>query len=218
MLIDSGGGDIDAAAKIIKVIRSHCKKYSAIVPYYAKSAATLLALGADEMIMCESGELGNLDPLVRDPITGLFVPASSIGEAIDFIQRIEDPIVKLSMTDKMPPLLVGAYNVARKVSKQYLEEIFEKYENKDELIKIFTERYISHGYPLTREYCKNLKLSVIFPDDELQDKVLTLYESYIDTLSEFEEKEENIEKKGEHLIIQTRDEKYVVINDEEINF
>ena len=217
MLIDSGGGDIDAASKIVKIIRSRCKKYITMVPYYAKSAATLLALGADEIIMCESGELGNLDPLVRDPVTGLFVPASSIGEAIDFIQNIKDPLIKLSMTDKMPPLLIGAYNVARKVSKQYLEEIFEKYENKNELIKIFTEKYISHGYPLTREYCKNLGLPITFPDNALQDKILALYESYIDILAEFEEKEENAEKRGEHLIIQTRDKKYVVVNNEEVN-
>lgn len=217
MLIDSGGGDIDAASKIAKIIRSRCKKYTAIIPCFAKSAATLLALAADEIIMCESGELGVTDPMVRDPVTGLFVPASSIREAIDFIQGIDDDIIKLSMADKMPPLLIGAYNGARKISKQYLEEIFEKYQNKDELIKTFTEKYISHGYPLTREHCMKLNLPIICPDDALEDKISTLYESYFDMLIEFEEKEEDPKKKGEHLIIQTKDARYVEINNEKID-
>jgi len=217
MIIDSGGGDIDAASKIVKLVRSCCKKYTALVPYYAKSAATLLALGADEIIMCRSGELGVTDQIVRDPVTGLYVPASSIREAINFIQGIEDPLIKLSMAEKMPPLLIGAYNGARKVSKQYLEEIFKEYKNRDELIEVFTERYISHGYPLTREYCKDLGLPVIYPDDDLEDKVYTLYECYIDLLDELEDKEEDQKKKGEHLIIQTKDTEYVVVNDEEVN-
>ena len=216
LLVDSYGGDIDAAAKIVKLIRSYCQEYFTIIPFYAKSAATLLAISSDKIIMCKSGELGTTDPLVRDPITRLFVPASSIREAINFIQEIKDPIIKLSMADKMPPLLIGAYNVARKVSKQYLEEVFKHYQNKEEMVNIFTEKFLSHGYPLDGKYCKELGLPIEFPDKDLEDKIYELYEMYIDLLMEFEEKEKDSRKRGEHLIIQTEADSYIVINDQEI--
>lgn len=216
ILIDSFGGDIDTASKITKILNQYSKGYIAIVPFYAKSAATLLALSSEKIIMCKAGELGVTDPMVRDPVTRIWVPASSIREAIRFIEEIKDPLIKLAMADKLPPLLIGAYNVARKVSKQYLEEIFKNYGNKDELIEAFTEKYLSHGYPINGATCKELKLPVELPDPDLEDKIYTLLEYYLDLLSEFEKRETDEKKRGEHLIIQTKDASYIIINDEEI--
>ena len=216
LLVESFGGDIDTASKITKILNQHYDKYIAIVPFYAKSAATLLALGSEKIIMCKAGELGVTDPMIRDPITRIWIPASSIREAINFIQEINDPLIKLSMADKLPPLLIGAYNLARKVSKQYLEEIFEGCENKDELIEVFTERYLSHGYPINGITCMKLKIPIESPDPELEDKIYTLLECYFDLLFEFERKEGDERKRGEHLIIQTKDTCYIIINDEEV--
>lgn len=216
LLIDSGGGDIDAAAKIVKMLKTYCKKYAVIIPFFAKSAATLLAVSADEIIMCRSGELGPVDPQVRDPITKLFVPASSIKEAIDFIEETKDPFVKLSMAEKMPPLLMGAYKGAQKISRQYIEEVFEKLgDKKDDAVHAFTDRYISHGYPINGKICKGLNLPLTSPDEKIEDKIYELYEIYIDILSDCEKKEKDKEKSGEHLVIQTKEGKCIIINGEE---
>ena len=66
-LLHSGGGDIDAADKLIAMARDKVKNgvLRVIVPHYAKSAATLMALGADEIVMSDSSELGPIDPQVR---------------------------------------------------------------------------------------------------------------------------------------------------------
>jgi hypothetical protein len=45
LVIDSGGGDANAAYQISTLLRRHCGGFTAIIPRYAKSAATLLALG-----------------------------------------------------------------------------------------------------------------------------------------------------------------------------
>jgi len=157
VLIDSGGGDIDAAAKIVKMLRNHCGEYVAIVPFWAKSAATLLAVASDEIIMCRSAELGPVDPQVRDPQTGIWVPASAIKEAIDFIEQASDPNVKIPMADKIPPFLMGAYRIAQHVSREYIEEALEKLGDKKEAaVSTFTDRYASHGYPIDRNQCKDL--------------------------------------------------------------
>lgn len=62
ILIYSGGGDPHAAYKIIKhILKRTINKVNVIVPLFAKSAATLICLGADEIILGEMGELGPLD-------------------------------------------------------------------------------------------------------------------------------------------------------------
>ncbi len=68
MIILSGGGYPHPAYQMVNVIRSKCKKLKAIIPLYAKSAATLMALGADEIIMGPQSELGPLDMQMEHPL------------------------------------------------------------------------------------------------------------------------------------------------------
>ncbi len=49
LVIDSGGGYAQAAFQIANLFRRHAGGFTAVVPRYAKSAATLLTLGADEI-------------------------------------------------------------------------------------------------------------------------------------------------------------------------
>lgn len=67
VLIDCGGGSIDAAYQIVRFLRHHCKKIRVLVPRWAKSAATFICLGSDEIIMSEVAELGPLDAQLTDP-------------------------------------------------------------------------------------------------------------------------------------------------------
>jgi hypothetical protein len=183
LFIDSGGGDIDAACKMVKILKQYSKSFSIVIPYMAKSAATLLALNAEEVVMCKAGELGVADPQVREPITGIYVPAHSIKEAIDFIEEIKDPYVKLSLTDKLPPLLIGAFRDAQSASKQYVEESLSKLaSNKEEATHMFTQKYLSHGYPIDRDLCKQAGLNVVFPSAELEKRLGDLFEIYGDMM------------------------------------
>lgn len=216
VLIDSGGGDIDAASKMVKLLRSYCKTYISIIPFFAKSAATLLAVSADKVIMCRGAELGIVDPLVRDPITGIFIPASSLEEAINFIRERKDPLIKLSLADKIPPFLMGAYREAREISRQYLEEAFKKLKKKDEAIYTFTKKYISHGYPIDREQCRKI-IPVEYPEKDLEDTIYDLYEIYTDLWMDLDEKVKDKEKKGQHLIIHAREGKCVIIAGQDIS-
>ena len=65
VIIESGGGDIDAAYHISKLIHSSFSgivKY--IIPRFAKSAATLLVCGGNKIVMGDMSELGPLDPQI----------------------------------------------------------------------------------------------------------------------------------------------------------
>lgn len=69
MLLDSPGGNIFSAYKMINMIRDRVSELVVIVPDYAKSAATLMALGGDTIVMSARSELGPLDMPMEHPIT-----------------------------------------------------------------------------------------------------------------------------------------------------
>ena len=66
ILCVSPGGSAEYAYRIAKLINNKCGEFKIIVPHAAKSAATLLALGAEEIIIGKEGDLGPLDVQIRD--------------------------------------------------------------------------------------------------------------------------------------------------------
>src|SRR5690606_23447016 len=66
VLIESPGGDAAAAYRIARLLQAHCKWFKVIVPRFAKSAATILALGAEKIWMGRLGELGPIDAQILD--------------------------------------------------------------------------------------------------------------------------------------------------------
>ena len=68
MVILSNGGFPHPAYQIMNVIRSKCTKLKAVVPLYAKSAATLMTLSADEIVMGPQSEIGPIDMQMEHPL------------------------------------------------------------------------------------------------------------------------------------------------------
>ena len=67
LLIDSPGGYANYAYRIANLFKDQCGGFSALVPRYAKSAATLLSLGANAILLGKHAELGPLDAQFNDP-------------------------------------------------------------------------------------------------------------------------------------------------------
>lgn len=65
IVLYSPGGSADDAYRIIKMFRHNFTTVNIIVPFWAKSAATLLALGGSTIIMDEFGEFGPLDAQIK---------------------------------------------------------------------------------------------------------------------------------------------------------
>jgi len=84
LLLNSYGGDIYSAYKIISIARSHCSDLTAVVPLYAKSAATLMTLGANRIVMGAQSELGPLDLPTEHPIA-----EGRMMSALDAVRPIE---------------------------------------------------------------------------------------------------------------------------------
>lgn len=83
LLIDSPGGDARTTYKIAKLLIACSGGYIALVPQFAKSAATLLTLGAKKIVLGTHGELGPLDVQVDDPELEHTI------SALDHVQTLE---------------------------------------------------------------------------------------------------------------------------------
>jgi len=94
LLLNSAGGNIYSAYKAINVIRSRCKTLRVFVPLYAKSAATLMALGSDEIVMGYQSELGPLDAPIEHPLVeGIRLSAMDGVNALEFLFGFCDYVI-----------------------------------------------------------------------------------------------------------------------------
>jgi hypothetical protein len=89
LIINSPGGDGTIAEKIIELCRAYCKKFNVIVPNRAKSAATIIALGADQIIMGYCSELGPIDAQVMVVVGGAghYISAQSFIDARNSLEK-----------------------------------------------------------------------------------------------------------------------------------
>ena len=62
MILDSPGGDGETALRMVRSAQARCRELTVIVPDQAKSAATILAMGAHRILMGPSSDLGPVDP------------------------------------------------------------------------------------------------------------------------------------------------------------
>ena len=74
LLLHSPGGEIFATQIISRMFRDYKGHIRSIVPFYAMSGGTVLALSTDELLMSPVSSLGPVDPQL-----GLFVPGSAAG-------------------------------------------------------------------------------------------------------------------------------------------
>jgi hypothetical protein len=68
VVLASPGGDGETAIRMVRSLQTRCTELTVIVPDMAKSAATLLCLGANRILMGPGGDLGPVDP--QFPIEG----------------------------------------------------------------------------------------------------------------------------------------------------
>src|SRR3979411_617650 len=61
LILHTPGGLVLAATQIARAVFKHKGKVTVFVPHYAMSGGTLIALAADEIVMCEHSVLGPID-------------------------------------------------------------------------------------------------------------------------------------------------------------
>jgi ClpP class serine protease len=92
IVLHTPGGLVLAALQIAQAIRAHRSKVTVLVPHYAMSGGTLIALAADEIVMCNHAALGPIDPQLGQS------PAASLLKVVEQkpISEIDDKTLILA--------------------------------------------------------------------------------------------------------------------------
>ena len=87
VVLDSPGGSLDSAYKIVRYLTAYASELNVHVPRRAKSASTLLALGARRIYLSRFGELGPLDTQIFDPRNPVaYVSALDCYQSVDYVR------------------------------------------------------------------------------------------------------------------------------------
>lgn len=191
LLIVSDGGDPTVAWRIVSLIRERATKFSVLIPQAAYSAATLIVLGADEVVMHPNGNLGPTDPQIRAPRRGgkdgqpEFVGFGS--EDLTAFLRFSRDTVGLTapehllsvfsrFCDEVGTLAVGVSARSALLSVTLGEQLLllhmtgeEGKKKAREISEKLTKDYFHHGYPVNRTEAKGIGLKVTDRDDELEE-------------------------------------------------
>ena len=89
---------------IANLLREFAEQYDVIVPFKAWSCATLIVLGADNIIMTRMGQLSPIDPSVLSPLGPLAAIPGLPGQQRVVPVNVEDVINYIDMARKAQPL------------------------------------------------------------------------------------------------------------------
>lgn len=191
------GGDVSVPWRIVTMIREFCDEFSVLIPYKAHSAGTMIALGADRIIMGKKAELSPIDPtLVRAVIGEVTAPppeisVEDVSSYISFMREranITDQSalaqVVSQLASHLTPLTLGSvnrqYSHIRLVARKLLTSRKEKIEEGKiaTIIETLTEKMYSHGHAIGRREATELGLPVDKQDESIETLIWDLYQEY----------------------------------------
>jgi Serine dehydrogenase proteinase len=211
LFIHSNGGDGVVPWRLVTLVREFCSEFNVIVPNRAFSAATLTALGADNIIMHPMGILGPTDPTITTPFNpqNPLNPGQPLGISVedvssfialvkeDFGIRHEDELVQafLALTSAgVHPLALGTVKRSTSQSRMLGEKLLASRvaadlspHERSELIKSLTSQLFYHGHPISRGEARE-SVGLKFVKDASADEekgIWDLFEAYEHEMSLF---------------------------------
>ncbi len=209
LFLYSAGGDTMVPWRLVSMVREYCNKFSVLIPYKSHSAATMIALGADEIVMTDLSELSPIDPSTAN----VFNPADPVNPQQKIPISVEDVMAYFDLAKnkfgikndadltsifnkfvesnpQIHPLALGNVNRTHNLIRRLAERLLKSHKSpikEDEVNKIvdyFTEKLYSHQYFIGRKEAKEdlgVK-TVINADDNLTKAMTDLYEDYAEEM------------------------------------
>lgn len=227
LLIYSRGGESDVPWSVVSMFREYCQEgsFSVLIPYRAHSAATVIALGADEIVMTKKAELGPIDITIQNgpynPTEGedrqrLPVSVEDVMGYFSLLEKVgcERPDEKMKgfeqLTSHVHPLVLGTvYRLLEQTKLVALRllstraKAFSEERNRDIVKRLSSEIY-SHRHTISRtEAISYLGLEQVVKAEDLEiaDEMWQLYSEYRDMFAL-----EDPFRPEEHLIANDLDE------------
>ena len=202
LFLYSRGGHSDTPWSIVTLIREllEDRSFGVLIPSKAHSAATVIAVGADEIVMTPMAELGPIDATIqlgphnpRDP-SGEPLPMSveDVRGYMDLLEtyRFHDAEERIQafsyLANQVPPLGLGAVNRLLSQTRNVAEQLLRKRKDSlgDDDIKRIVDALASeigsHSHVIRRSEAQEMgiKFASKAEDMGINDELLQLFSEY----------------------------------------
>lgn len=205
LFLFSQGGDTMVPWRLVSMIREYCDKFSVLIPYKAHSSATMISLGADEIVMTDLSEISPIDPSTanifnpadpQNPQNKIPISVEDVMAYFDLAKnkfgiKSDEDLTKIfnkfvESNPQIHPLSLGninrTHNLIRILAKRLLKSHNAPMDDDviGKIVDDLTEKLYSHQYYIGRKEAKNdLKIGTVqFADKELSSLLSDLYEEY----------------------------------------
>lgn len=197
LVLYSRGGHTLTGFALANALREFADQVAIVVPFRAHSCATLIALGADEILMGPFGELSPIDPSITTPHgpyveeggKRAYIPVSVEDVANYFeLARKEGSLtseesmrgVVAHLTAHVNPLALGAVYRAREQIGMLAEKLLSLHitdkSRRGRIVSVLTRELLSHDYVLSRREAKQVGMPVVDASDDEARVMWGIYE------------------------------------------
>lgn len=192
LFIKSGGGSGQVSLRLMNLLRQHCRKLVALVPLECASAATMLAIGADRILMGPTAYLTAVDTSLNHALSPIDRDNDRVSVSLDELQRVirlwreqqgdaKENAYK-SLFEYVHPLVIGAVDRAESLSIMLCRELLSHHikdqAQAEQIASTLNSKYPSHSYPILLDEASQIGLQVERMDTDLNKLLLDLNELY----------------------------------------
>jgi Serine dehydrogenase proteinase len=196
LFVKSGGGSGEASLRMVHLLRQHVKHLTVLVPLECASAATMLALGADRIMMGPLAHLSAVDTALTHDLSPLDRDNQRVRVSQDELQRVtrlwqaqadmtagsDGANPYASLFQYVHPLVIGAVDRSSALSTRLCIEILAYHmrdtKKAEDISDILNSGYPSHSYPITLREAQRIGLDAQPLDEALKRMLLDLNETY----------------------------------------
>jgi ATP-dependent protease ClpP protease subunit len=189
LMLNTGGGDVDACDKLVHLILSRVgnQRFRVIIPDFAKSAGTLMALAANKIVMSDVSELGMIDPQFpmkdghgHEFMLSIMAYLGAFEEHSAAHRRNPTDPVALLMMDRFDPRLVRKFEGIRDRVRTFAEDRLKRHGAPASSISqelLDSTRWRTHNQPIWHADGTQIGLPIeyISPFDERWQRYWNLY-------------------------------------------
>lgn len=197
------GGDTEVPWRIVSLIREFAAHFSVLIPYRAHSAGTLIAMGADEIVMTPLSVLGPIDPSRTHPLLPRRegspeaepISVQDMRHAMKFIREATEGTppspeglaqIVTALFEKIHPLAIGAieqsYALAKLIGTQCLGTHMNASTDEaaiKEIVDKLCDDYKSHSYQINRREAKKIGLKITDATPVVQNILMDMLKFYL---------------------------------------
>jgi ClpP class serine protease len=162
IVLHTPGGVVLAATQIAAALADHPGRVTAVVPHYAMSGGTLIALGADEVVLDPHSALGPVDPQLGQ------YAAASIARVAALPGEHDDQT--LILADLSRKALVQVERFTRRLLERHMQP-----ERAREVARLLSTGTWTHDHPLTASDVQALGLPVRLGVPQEERELMRLY-------------------------------------------